>query len=90
VLLLLVSVALFVAMAASMATLGGRVLDRRRAQTAADAAALAALAGGRAAAATIAQRHDAVLVSFRDDGDRVTVSVRIGSFGATAAATDGP
>jgi uncharacterized membrane protein len=90
VLLLSVSLALFVALSAATVTLGGHALDRRRAQTVADAAALAGLDGGRAAADSIARRHDATVVSFRADGDRVTVRVRVGSSSASAAATDAP
>lgn len=90
VLVVLVSLAMFVAVSAATVTLGGRVLDRRRAQTVADAAALAALGGGRAAADTIAHRHDADMVSFRADGERVTVWVRVGSATASAAATASP
>ena len=90
VLVVLVSLAMFVAVAGSTVTLGGHVLDRRRAQTVADAAALAALDGGRTAADSIARRHDAGVVSFRADGERVTVWVRVGSATASAAATASP
>jgi uncharacterized membrane protein len=90
VMVLSVSLAMFVTLSAATVTFGGHVLDRRRAQTVADAAALAALDGGRAAADSIARRHDATVVSYRDDGDHVTVSVRVGSSSASAAATDAP
>jgi hypothetical protein len=81
-------------MAVSSATLvvGGEMIDRIRAQTAADAAALAALRGGRGAAAELAERHGGELVSFeRGPGeDRVNVVVQVGDRTARAAATDAP
>lgn len=92
-LLLVVAVTvLFVALSAASATVGRRIIDRSRAQAAADAAALASLEGGRSAATALAQRNGAVLVSFESEpGDRrVRVVVRVGSASAEAAATDAP
>lgn len=56
---------------------GRRLHDTARAQTAADAAALAGALGGRARAAELAAANHAVLVSFieLDAGVRVVVSV---------------
>jgi Flp pilus assembly protein TadG len=92
VVVVMIATVLFVAMSSATVGVGGRLLDRARAQTAADAAALAAFAGGRERAATIAQRHGASLVSFvREPGDgRVTVVVRRGTASALAVATDAP
>jgi hypothetical protein len=69
---------------------GTRIIDRGRAQTAADAAALAATIGGRSAAARLAAGNGAVLVSYSEVGDAVTVVVEIEGERATARANDGP
>jgi Tfp pilus assembly protein PilX len=67
-----------------------RIIDRGRAQTAADAAALAATEGGRAAAQRLAADNGAVLVGFAKAGDVVTVVVELNGERATARATNGP
>ena len=67
-----------------------RIVDRGRAQTAADAAALAATDGGRAAAQRLAASNGAVLVSYAEAGDVVTVVVEVDGERAMARATDGP
>ncbi len=67
-----------------------RVIDRGRAQTAADAAALAAVAGGRIAAGRLAVDNGARLVSFAEADGAITVVVDVGGQRATARATDGP
>ncbi len=92
VLLVIVATVLSASLSVAMAGFGGRLIDRTRAQTAADAAALASLAGGSGAAQALAQRHGATLVEFtRGPGmGQVTVMVRIGDVTATAAATDAP
>jgi hypothetical protein len=71
---------------------GGQMIERTRAQTAADAAALAALEGGRVAAGALAQRHGAELVAYMPSPEywQVTVVVRVGDATATAAASDAP
>jgi hypothetical protein len=87
---LLLATALSVAVSAALVDVGGRMIDRARAQTAADAAALAAVTGGRGDAVSLAEQHGATLVSFARGpgaGD-VTVMVRLGSATARAAATD--
>lgn len=66
------------------ADFSGDVVDVARARTAADAAALAGVGGGRAAADRLAAVNDAVVVSWDDAGHHVTVTVRVG--GATARA----
>ena len=67
-----------------------RIVDRGRAQTAADAAALAATGGGRAAAQRLAAGNGAVLIGYAETGDFVTVVVDVDGERATARATDGP
>ena len=83
-----------VAMAASsvvaVGMFGERIVDRGRAQTAADAAALAATVGGRSVAARLAADNGADLVSYSEIGDVVTVVVDVDGERATARATDGP
>ncbi|MEZ5376691.1 MAG: hypothetical protein R2733_09295 [Acidimicrobiales bacterium] len=64
----------------------GRVIDRSRAQAAADAAALAGVAEGRAAAAAMALANDAVLTGFAATDNEVTVEVRSAE-GTVAEAT---
>lgn len=92
VLVLMMSTVLFVSLSAATAAVGARIIDRTQAQTAADASALAAVAGGRGAALTLAERHGATLLTFtRGPGARgVTVVVRVGTATAGAAATDQP
>jgi len=88
----IIAAALFMALSSATLVVGGRMLDRTRAQTAADAAALGALQGGRGAAVALAERHGGELVSFErvPGGHRVRVVVRVGERSATAAATDAP
>lgn len=88
----LLSVAvLLVAIALAVGSMGSHAVDRTRAQTAADAAALASLDGGRSAAERLAADHGAVVVDWhRGPGPRtVTVTVRIGDTTATARARGG-
>jgi predicted MarR family transcription regulator len=67
-----------------------RIVHRGRAQTAADAAVLAATIGGRSAAARLAASNGAVLVNYTEAGQEVTVVVEVDGERATARATDGP
>jgi len=92
VLVVVVAAVLLVAIVLALATMGRTAVDRTRAQTAADAAALASLEGGRSAADSLAQRHEAVVVAwFRGPGPfEVTVTVRIGDTSATARASNAP
>jgi Flp pilus assembly protein TadG len=69
---------------------GSAMLDRQRAHTAADAAALAGVSGGRTAAAEMAQRNHATLVQFSRTGSDVVVIVVVGAANAIARASDGP
>jgi hypothetical protein len=90
VVLLLAVVVLAALSAVAVGLFGQRVIDRGRAQTAADAAALAATTGGRLAAQRLAGANGGVLVSYREDGDVVVVVVEIGGQRAVARASDGP
>jgi hypothetical protein len=87
----LVSV-LFVVSITALGVVGGRVVDRARAQAAADAAALGSLEQGRLGAEVLVTRHRAVLVSWaRGPGPhQVTVTVRVGTATATARASNAP
>jgi hypothetical protein len=91
VLVVIVGATLFVLMMTALSSMGSRVVDRVKAQTAADAAALASLEGGRHRADEIAHKNGAVVVSWRrgPGPDEVTVAVRVGESTATAQATDG-
>jgi len=92
VMVVIVAAVLFVTLSVALVAFGGRLLDRARAQTAADAAALAATDGGRPAAELLARRHGATLVIFTQApwSSHVTVVVRVGQASATAAATNAP
>ncbi|WP_040492945.1 pilus assembly protein TadG-related protein [Ilumatobacter nonamiensis] len=81
---------LLVVFVLAIATMGRTSIDRTRAQTAADAAALASLDGGAGSAADLAARHGAEVVSWSQHGDEVLVVVRIGDVRATARASDAP
>lgn len=76
--------------AVGLAQAGAVVVDRQRAQTAADAAALAGLSGGRVAAQQLAASNGAALLSYDQHGFDVTVVVRVGQVSARARASDGP
>jgi hypothetical protein len=92
VLVLVVALALGVALLAALVDFGGATQNRARAQTAADAAALASLDGGAAAAYDYANRHGAAVISWsRGPGEfEVTVRVRFGDSTATARASNAP
>lgn len=92
VLVLVVALLLGVALLTALVDFGGVTQDRARAQTAADAAALASLDGGAAAAHDFAARHGATVVAWsRGPGDdEVTVWVRLGESTATARASNAP
>lgn len=76
-----------------LAEVGSAMIDRQRAQTAADAAALAGVRGGHSAAAAFAHRNGGTLLQFSRSGSStvvVTVVVGVGSARARARAGDGP
>lgn len=66
------------------------LVDRQRAQAAADAAALAGVVEGRTAAAELAAANGGLLVAWSESGDEVTVVVEVGGQRARARATDAP
>jgi hypothetical protein len=80
----------FVVMLGALGVVGDRLVDRARARTAADAAALASLDGGRAAAIAMARTHGAMLVSWSagPGPDEVTVVVTVDGVEAAARATN--
>lgn len=88
--LLLAVVAMAALAVVAVGQFGRGLVDRGRAQIAADAAALAATTGGRSAAAHLASGNGAVLVSYSEVNGSVTVVVEIDGQRATARATDGP
>lgn len=75
--LVVAAIVVLSSVALAVGRFGRRLHDEARAQTAADAAALAGALGGRARAAELATANHAVLVSFieLDAGVRVMVSV---------------
>jgi hypothetical protein len=73
-----------------LARLGGEVLDRARARTAADAAALAGVDGGRTAAVEAARANGGVLERFVTEAGATEVTVRVGGSQAVARARRGP
>ena len=62
--------------AAGLARFAREVADRSAAQHAADAVALAGAVDGRESAAAIAERNDAELADFAQEGDVVTVEIK--------------
>jgi hypothetical protein len=71
----------------ALGRMGGQVDDRARAQTAADAAALAGAADGEGAARALARANGARVLSIEVDGHEVQVTVRVGEAEAVARAT---
>lgn len=94
VLVVLVSVALTAAVLLALVPVLIEVTHRQQAQSAADAAALAGVTGGRPAAGRLAAANGAVLVAYAarvtGTGVTVTVTVGVGDQRATARATDEP
>jgi Putative Flp pilus-assembly TadE/G-like len=80
------------ALMSALGEVGSTVRHRSQAQTAADAAALASLDGGRSAAASLASANGARLVSWAPGPGtgEVTVMVRVDDITATARATNTP
>ncbi len=92
VLFVIVASVLFVASIAALAVVGGRIVERARAQSVADAVALASLDVGPARADVMARHHGAELISWVEgpSGKEVTVIVRLGTAQATARASNAP
>lgn len=80
------ALALVVMLMLGLVALGNTADDRARAQTAADAAALAGAADGRSAADRAATANHASLERFTSQGGEVEVVVRAGDSRATARA----
>jgi Flp pilus assembly protein TadG len=78
--------ALLVAVLLGLVALGNLVGERTRAQTAADAAALAGAARGRPAAEALAIENDGTLERYASEGAEVEVTVRVGDARATSRA----
>ena len=89
---LLVAIAVVVsgATALGIARLGVAAIAAGRAQTAADAAALAGVIAGPTAARALASANGASLSGFTVEGDDVVVTVRYQGVLASARASDGP
>jgi hypothetical protein len=83
-----VAVAGLVALGA--ARIGAAMVQRQRAQVAADAAALAGVEGGRDAAARLAAINGGQLIQLDRAGWIVTVVVTVGDASAQASASNGP
>lgn len=89
-LVMLVGLATTAAITLALVPVLGDLTDRQQARSAADAAALAGVTGGRSASASMAGYNDAVLVAWTRAGREVTVRVRVGDQVVAARATDGP
>jgi hypothetical protein len=72
------------------AAVGRTVIDRTRARTAADAAALAGVTGGTAAARQVAVANGGDLEDLRVDGPTIEARVRVGTARATSRAAPAP
>lgn len=90
ILVTLVAIAVCVAVTSALLPVLVDVAHHQQAQSAADAAALAGVRGGRAAAAELAVANGASLVSWQQAGRQVTVVVVVAGQRATARATDEP
>jgi hypothetical protein len=89
--LLVIAVAtIVVVLIVAVARLGALVTVVEQAQVAADAAALAAVDGGPAAASRLARANGATVVAFRQEGDEVVVTVDLDGRRATARAARAP
>jgi hypothetical protein len=88
----IVGAMLFVAALTGLSTLGARVTDQARAQSVADAAALASVEAGRVAAESLVAGAGAEVVSWSRGPapGEVTVVVRLREVTATARATNDP
>jgi hypothetical protein len=87
---LLVGVSVVGASLMALLPLIDAVVDRQRAQHAADAAALAGVTGGRQASLDLALRNGAVVVAWSRQGRDVVVTVTVDGRRAVARATDAP
>lgn len=92
VVVVLVASVLFVVVVAALVVLGGRAIDRTRAQSLADAAALGSVGRDRAAAVRLIGAEGGTLLSWTTNagGTVVTVVVRVGDATAMARASVEP
>ena len=90
VLVVMVGVAVTAAVTLALLPVLGGLVDRQHAQSAADAAALAGVTGGRPASESIAAANRAALIAWSRSGHEVTVTVAVGDARATGRATDAP
>ena len=90
--LAIVASVVFVMVVSALALVGGRTVDRTRAQSLADAAALGSVGRSRGVAAELVGAQGGTLVSWQPSagGDVVTVVVRVGDTSATARASAEP
>jgi hypothetical protein len=92
--LVLIAITLVVVIALAVVSVSTRMVQRSRAQTAADAAALAGVDGGMTGSGAAASRNGAQLVAWTRsagaDGERVTVEVVLGGEHAVASASNSP
>jgi hypothetical protein len=86
---LAVTAALAVLLLPALGGFVGHLVDGVEARTAADAAALASVRGGRPAALALATANGAELVAWARQGDEVIVTVRVGEATAVARAAGG-
>jgi hypothetical protein len=84
--LLVLLVAVVAAALVVLGSIGRLLIDRASAHAAADAAALAAVHGGRLEADAIARANHGLLVAYREGNGWVEVRVRIGRASALARA----
>jgi hypothetical protein len=87
---MLVGVAFTAAVTLALLPVLTALIYHARAESAADAAALAGVTGGEAASGAIAAANGAALVAWSRSGHDVTVTVQVGEQEATARATDEP
>ena len=90
VLVVLVGLAITAAVTITLVPVLSALIDRQHAQSAADAAALAGVEGGRAASDAVAAANQGTLVAWSQTGFDVTVMVQVGDQVASARATDAP
>jgi Flp pilus assembly protein TadG len=90
VLTVLVGLAITAATLMALVPIGRALIDHQRAQSVADAAALAGVTGGRQASAGVAAANRATLASWERSAGDVIVVVVVEGQGATARATDAP
>lgn len=84
------AVAVLAVLLAALGWFARSSIDAARARTAADAAALAGVVGGREQAGRLAAANGGVLVAFERRGADVVVRVRVGRATASARATGSP